>query len=54
MTHDTPDLAADPAPQGTAYRPPTVTVLGTLAELTKEKEVGAADGTMVLGVDVGS
>jgi hypothetical protein len=31
-----------------------VTVLGTLAELTREKEVGAADGTLIDGVDVGS
>jgi hypothetical protein len=36
-----------------AYRPPTVTVLGTLAELT-QKDVGAADGTTFLGLDIGS
>lgn len=37
----------------TGYRPPTVTFLGTLAELT-QKTVGAADGTTFLGLDVGS
>ena len=35
------------------YRPPTVTLLGTLAELT-QKTVGAADGTTFLGLDIGS
>ena len=39
---------------GEGYSPPSVTFLGTLADLTQEKEVGAADGTMVLGIDVGS
>jgi hypothetical protein len=29
-----------------------VTVLGTLAELTQEKEVGASDGTLIDGLDV--
>lgn len=35
------------------YCPPTVTFLGTLAELT-QKQVGAADGTEFLGLDIGS
>jgi hypothetical protein len=34
------------------YRPPTVTFLGTLTELT-QKTVGAADGTTFLGLDIG-
>ena len=38
--------------EGEGYSPPTVTFLGTLAELT-QKEVGAADGTTFLGIDVG-
>lgn len=33
------------------YRPPTVTFLGTLAELT-QKTVGGADGATFLGVDI--
>lgn len=36
------------------YRPPTITRLGYLAELTQQKQVGAADGTVFLGIDVGS
>jgi hypothetical protein len=36
------------------YHPPTVTVLGTLAELTQQKEVGGADGSTFLGLDIGS
>lgn len=36
------------------YCPPTVTFLGTLAELTQEKDVGASDGTVFLGIDLGS
>lgn len=49
-----------PSPGSTAdeardvYQPPTVTLLGTLAELTQEKEVGASDGTTFLGLDIGS
>ncbi len=35
------------------YTPPTVTFLGTLAELTQEKEVGAADGSTFQGLDIG-
>lgn len=38
--------------EGDGYCPPTVTFLGTLADLT-QKEVGAADGTTFLGLDVG-
>lgn len=33
------------------YRPPSVTFLGTLAELT-QKTAGASDGTTFLGVDI--
>lgn len=36
-----------------AYRPPSVTYLGDLADLT-QKQVGAADGATFLGVDLGS
>lgn len=36
------------------YRPPTVTFLGDLAELTQSKTVGAADGTTFLGLDIGT
>jgi hypothetical protein len=35
------------------YRPPTITYLGNLADLT-QKMVGAADGTTFLGIDLGS
>ena len=35
------------------YRPPTITRLGDLAELTL-KEVGQADGQVFLGLDIGS
>ena len=45
-----PDVATDPP----GYRPPTITRLGDLAELTQQKEVGAADGTQFVGLDVGS
>ena len=44
---------ADGAPAPAAYRPPTVTYLGSLAELT-QKTVGNADGTTFLGLDVAS
>ena len=40
--------AAEPA-----YRPPTVTYLGDLAQLT-QKTVGAADGEQFLGLDIGT
>lgn len=50
-----PEAAAEPASD---YQPPAVSFLGTLAELTQEippgKDVGAADGTQFLGLDVGS
>ncbi len=36
-----------------AYRPPTVTRLGNLADLT-QKNVGAADGQTFLGLDIGT
>ncbi len=35
------------------YRPPTVTFLGTLADLT-QKTVGDSDGTTFLGQDIAS
>lgn len=47
----TPSRDADDPP---AYRPPTVVRLGTLADLTRGKEVGAADGTVFQGIDLGS
>ena len=36
-----------------AYRPPAITVLGSLADLTR-KTVGNADGSTFLGLDIGS
>jgi hypothetical protein len=36
------------------YRPPTITRLGDLAELTQGKEPGGADGTTFLGIDIGT
>jgi len=36
------------------YSPPNVTFLGTLTELTQEKEANASDGSTFLGVDIGS
>ena len=48
--HTIDDRAADSVAD---YSPPTVTFLGTLAELT-QKQVGAADGTTFLGIDIGS
>lgn len=40
--------------QPVTYRPPAITYLGNLAELTHQKAVGGADGTTFLGVDLGS
>ena len=40
------------APAGD-YQPPTITYLGSIAELTG-KAVGAADGTTFLGIDLGT
>ena len=38
-----------------AYEPPVLTQLGDLAELTLvNKTAGAADGTVFLGIDIGS
>ncbi len=49
------DIAADQdAPEAPAYRPPAITYLGDLADLTRGKQVGAADGTTFLGIDLGS
>jgi hypothetical protein len=45
-----PDVPAD----SPGYRPPTITRLGDLAELTQQKEVGAADGQQFLGLDLGT
>ena len=36
------------------YTPPAIRLLGNLADLTQGKEVGAADGTTFLGLDLGS
>lgn len=36
------------------YRPPTITYLGDVAELTQAKTVGRADGSTFLGLDIGS
>ena len=44
---------ADTTDERDGYRPPTVTFLGTLAELT-QKEAKAADGETFLGIDIGS
>jgi|tagenome__1003787_1003787.scaffolds.fasta_scaffold10629722_1 hypothetical protein len=53
MKHDEQLPGTDGGDATGAYRPPTVTVVGTLAELT-QKDVGAADGTTFLGLDIGS
>jgi len=37
-----------------AYRPPTITLLGDVADLTHDKTVGAADGATFLGLDIGT
>lgn len=53
-THET-QITIDAATESDAgYAPPSVTFLGTLTELTQEKEVNAADGSTFLGIDVGS
>ena len=46
-------LTAEDRDDDGGYSPPTVTFLGTLADLT-QKTVGAADGTTFLGLDIGS
>ena len=54
MSEDTENGASADADQSRpAYRPPTVTYLGPLAELTG-KTVGHADGSTFLGLDIGS
>lgn len=35
------------------YQPPSVSYLGDLSTLTKDKTVGAADGSTFLGLDIG-
>jgi len=37
-----------------AYRPPTITLLGDVADLTHQKTVGATDGLTFLGLDIGT
>lgn len=49
--HRTPEDASSHTDAG--YSPPTVTFLGTLAELT-QKQVGGADGQTFLGLDIDS
>lgn len=46
--------ANDDENQAPRYHPPAVTYLGSLAELTQGKEVGGADGTTFLGLELGS
>lgn len=36
------------------YEPPMLVQLGSLAELTQDKEVGAFDGMTFLGIEIGS
>jgi len=52
MPQNETELSTHHAEADAAYTPPTVTFLGTLAELT-QKTVGAADGTTFLGLDIG-
>ncbi len=47
------EAAPGGADRSPGYRPPTVTYLGKLAELT-QKTSGAADGSTFLGLDIGS
>ena len=53
MNDDIRDTSPDGPDRSPSYRPPAVTYLGTLAELTR-KTVGAADGATFLGLDIGS
>ena len=53
MTQHKEDAAPDGGDRLPAYEPPTITHLGTVAELT-QKTVGAADGSTFLGLDIGS
>jgi hypothetical protein len=43
------DRAAD-----AGYEPPMIRVAGNVADLTRQKEVNAADGETFLGIDIGS
>ena len=52
MNDDTRPKSGAGDPEG--YEAPTIRHLGNLADLTQGKEVGAADGTTFLGLDVGS
>ena len=53
--HETQLSTDQPAGEPQAgYSPPTVMFLGTLSDLTQQKEVGAADGETFLGLDIGS
>lgn len=48
-------MEAERTEPAAGYEPPSVTYLGTVAELTgAEKNVGGADGATFLGVDLGS
>ena len=53
MTEHDRHIQPGPSAPG-PYTPPRVVVLGTLAELTQVKEVGAADGTVFQGIDLGT
>ncbi|MGH3755457.1 MAG: lasso RiPP family leader peptide-containing protein [Pseudonocardiaceae bacterium] len=37
-----------------AYEPPSIIWLGSVAELTQQKEIGAMDGEQFLGIDIGA
>jgi hypothetical protein len=45
--------APDEGHNSSSYQPPTITRLGTVADLTR-KTAGAADGATFLGLDIGS
>ncbi len=54
MTDDARNPSRQEADQpGSRYRPPAITYLGNLAEMT-QKTVGGADGTTFLGLDIGT
>lgn len=53
MKPDEQHTTDEPSGEHTDYSPPAMTFLGTLAELTQQKEVGGADGATFLGLDIG-
>lgn len=54
MTEDVLNSSTPEArPPASGYRPPAITYLGSLAEMT-QKTVGAADGATFLGLDIGT